>query len=227
MTHVKAVLFDLFETLISEFADGARKVDRANRNDAARLGLTHEVYRKEWGARSVKRSTGAFADYFAAMRDLLGGQNAAVPEQVLRELYEERVLEKKAAFADIRPDVFELLERLKRGGVKLALVSNCTEEEVVSWPDCGLAAYFDEVLFSYEVRLAKPDPSIYKLACERLGVAPGECVFIGDGGSDELNGAKAAGIRAYQAVWQLPPSMRERDSGYPQLVTPLAALDVV
>lgn len=39
---------------------------------------------------------------------------------------------------------------------------------------------FDDMVFSYEVRLAKPDPAIFRLAAERLGVAPGESVFIDD-----------------------------------------------
>ena len=39
------------------------------------------------------------------------------------------------------------------------------------------------------------------LSCERLGVAPEEAVFVGDGGSSELEGAAGAGIRPYQAFW--------------------------
>lgn len=226
MSFTKAVCFDLFETLISEYANGVRKVDRANRDDAGRLGLTHEVYRREWGARTGRRMTGEFADYFAAMNDLLTGQNVAVQETVLREMYEERVAEKIAAFRDIDPEVFELLRQLKQNGMKLALISNCSEEEVHGWADSGLAPYFDEIVFSYRVGMAKPDPAIYKLACLKLGVRPEQCVFVGDGGSDELNGASRAGMRAFQAVWQLPSSMRERIQGFPKLDRPLQVLDM-
>lgn len=40
----------------------------------------------------------------------------------------------------------------------------------------------------------KPDPAIYLLACRRLGVAPEDCVFVGDGGDRELEGAAAVGM---------------------------------
>lgn len=227
MIRTKAVLFDLFETLISEYADGVRKAGRSNRGNAERLGLAHDVYRLEWGAAHGKRMTGQYADYYAVMRYILEGRQVRVDERVLKELYEERVLEKKAAFQGIDPDVFELLAALKQEGVKLGLISNCTEEEVRAWPDSELAPYFDEVVFSYQAGCAKPDPAIYLLACDRLGVTAEQCVFIGDGGSDELNGANGIGMRAYHAVWYLPLSMRDKITGYPKLDRPLQALDAV
>ena len=46
--------------------------------------------------------------------------------------------------------------------------------------------------------MAKPDPRIYRIACERLGVEPGECLFVGDGANDELPGAERAGMTAVQ-----------------------------
>ncbi|WP_158301747.1 HAD family hydrolase [Paenibacillus mesophilus] len=227
MPVTKAVLFDLFETLISEYAGGVRKASRSNKGNAERLGLSHDVYRREWGAAHEKRMTGQFADYFAVMRHLLKGQQVKVDDRVVKELYEERVLEKKAAFQGIDPEVIELLRRLKQEGVKLGLVSNCTEEEVHAWPDCGLAPYFDEVLFSYQAGFAKPDRSIYNLACDRLGVKAEECVFIGDGGSDELNGATRAGMKAYHAVWYLPLEMRDKITGHPKLERPLQAMEEI
>ena len=42
----------------------------------------------------------------------------------------------------------------------------------------------------------KPNPGIYRLACERLGVEPSDCLFIGDGGSGELTGATNVGMDA-------------------------------
>ena len=44
--------------------------------------------------------------------------------------------------------------------------------------------------------MKKPDPRVYALACNRLEVQPGECLFIGDGGSRELTGATNAGMGA-------------------------------
>ncbi|MGH9890594.1 MAG: HAD family hydrolase, partial [bacterium] len=44
------------------------------------------------------------------------------------------------------------------------------------------------------------DPRLYQSACERLGVDPGECLFVGDGGSSELSGAAAVGMSAIQLL---------------------------
>jgi ribosomal protein S18 acetylase RimI-like enzyme len=93
------------------------------------------------------------------------------------------------------------LEDLRDNEIKLGLISNCTEEEIRGWSKCELAPYFDHVIFSYQVKMAKPDVRIYELACEQLSVLPEEALFIGDGGSDELNGANNAGLHAYQAIW--------------------------
>jgi putative hydrolase of the HAD superfamily len=49
-------------------------------------------------------------------------------------------------------------------------------------------------VLSCEVGLKKPDPAIYLLACERLGVQPAECAFVGDGGSHELDAAHSLGM---------------------------------
>ncbi|WP_308447807.1 HAD family hydrolase [Micromonospora sp. AKA38] len=48
--------------------------------------------------------------------------------------------------------------------------------------------------------LAKPAPAIYRLAAERLGVRPAECVFVGDGADGELAGARAVGMTAFRTT---------------------------
>ena len=60
--------------------------------------------------------------------------------------------------------------------------------------------YFDAVAFSDEARVAKPDAGIYLAACGSLGVAPQECVYVGDGADDELEGAAALGMRVIRTV---------------------------
>src|SRR5690606_11161676 len=116
----------------------------------------------------------------------------------------------------IRPDVLHLLEDLRSSNVKLGLISNCMEEEVMSWEDSELAKYFDARIFSYEVKCCKPDARIYLLACESLEVNPEESVFVGDGGSDELRGAERAGLTPYHAFW----FNKYVQSNYTKLETP-------
>jgi putative hydrolase of the HAD superfamily len=66
------------------------------------------------------------------------------------------------------------------------------------WEESPLAPLFDEAVFSCNVHLIKPDPEIYLLAARLVNCPPQACVFIGDGGSDELMGARRAGMRTIQ-----------------------------
>lgn len=197
---IKAVLFDLFETLITEF-DHSTRISKRDYNYQTLLGLSNDEFKLEWRHRSSDRMNGTFADYSAVLEDILNKRQLKVNSSSIEALFEMRVEEKRIPFRKIRPDMLEMLAALKSSGVKLALVSNCTEEEIREWRHCELAPYFDEAIFSYEVRLAKPEKRIYELACSRLGVAPSEAIFIGDGGSKELEGASDAGLKPYRAVW--------------------------
>ncbi len=60
----------------------------------------------------------------------------------------------------------------------------------------GLARYFDVIIDSHIVGVAKPDPRIFQIALERLGVGPDEVKFTGDIYSIDVEGARAAGIEA-------------------------------
>lgn len=62
--------------------------------------------------------------------------------------------------------------------------------------DSVLNEIFDEVIFSCDVGFAKPDIRIYDHAMERMQVHSKDCIFIGDGGSEELKGAREADIKA-------------------------------
>ncbi len=59
-----------------------------------------------------------------------------------------------------------------------------------------ISHFFDVSIFSASVGMKKPDLQIYNLACEQLGVEPNECLYIGDGDSNELSGASQLGMGA-------------------------------
>ena len=84
----------------------------------------------------------------------------------------------------------------------------CSSDVEEAWDETELASHLDEVVLSCTVGLTKPDPRIYELACERLEVSPGDCLFVGDGANDELAGAERVGMRA---VCVLPPGPRRAD----------------
>ncbi|WP_036747086.1 HAD family hydrolase [Paenibacillus sp. UNC451MF] len=220
---MKAVMFDLFETLITEFADGVRKVPRINDFDE-QWGLTKQEYDEEWRARQDRRMNGTFADYPSVLRDMWHSKGKILDEACIQTLYDSRLYAKSIPFQSISPHVIYMLKRLKSRGIRIGLISNCTEEEIRAWERCDLAPYFDEAVFSFETGYAKPDPQIYALACDRLQVQPDEAVFVGDGGSRELEGATAYGIRAYRAAWFTLKS-GDRFKDFEQLIQPQDLLD--
>ncbi len=99
------------------------------------------------------------------------------------------------------PGALEALEAVRARGYRTALVSDCSEETPLLWSRTPLAPLMDVTVFSCEVGMLKPDPGIYAIACQRLGVEPGACVYTGDR-EEELVGARDAGMHA---VWSLPP----------------------
>ena len=77
--------------------------------------------------------------------------------------------------------------------------------------------------------MKKPDACIYEEALRRLGIMPDECIFVGDGGSRELEGAKSAGIKAVQAKWYTDqfPVKRESMEGFSIALRPMDVMEFI
>lgn len=95
----------------------------------------------------------------------------------------------------VSPDVVNTLRKLRDQGYQIALISNASTAEVQAWPESPLRSLFDVSVFSCDVGMKKPDPAIYHYTVEQLGVDTHNCVFVGDGGSDEHHGAHASGMK--------------------------------
>lgn len=94
------------------------------------------------------------------------------------------------------PEVLEGLAQLKHSSLLLGLITNCNPTVPMLFPQLPLAQYIDMAVFSCEERIKKPHAAIYEIACERLNVKPEECVYVGDGSSEELTGAASVGMRS-------------------------------
>ncbi len=92
------------------------------------------------------------------------------------------------------PGARETLERLRAEGMRLAVVSNAEGQVAADLREAGLADLLDLVVDSHLVGVAKPDPGIFRVALERLGALPAECVHVGDVPAYDVAGARAAGI---------------------------------
>jgi HAD superfamily hydrolase (TIGR01509 family) len=196
---INAVLFDLFETLITEVAVHPTRASSL----APTLGVENEAYRREWKARRPRIVVGAlsFADALTEVSQTLVGR---VDGAAVHRICEQRIREKAAAYASPDDQVMTLITGLVRQGVLLGVVSNGFREDVLPWPACSLAPSFQCTAFSCEEGIAKPAPEIYLRAVRRLGVQPETTVYIGDGADNELAGAEQAGLRARRAAWFVP-----------------------
>ena len=197
---MRAVLFDLFDTLVSDLG---YHLQRPGPSAAARLGADEDAFRALWRAQLHARNTGASPDYRAALRQACATLQLEPDPSAIEAIYTERVTAHAAIVTNIEPVVLRMLAALRERGVPLGLVSNCDPTEVMAWAESPLATYFPAPVFSWEVGYAKPEREIYQLALSRLGLAPADALFVGDGGSDELAGAARAGLTPYQARWFL------------------------
>ena len=202
-----AVIFDLFETLITEW--GHKKYTKNEM--CSDLGIEREKFDIYWDEKEKERYIGevSFKESILYVCKKCGKH---IDDSTLNAIIDNRIKTKSSCFEYVNPDVFQLLNDLKAQGLKLAIISNCSSEEVTVIKQSKIYKYFDQGVLSYEVKLQKPDIRIYEEAAKLLGVALSECIFVGDGGSDELNGAKTAGMKAIQAKWYTNQHPYKRDS---------------
>lgn len=190
---VRAVVFDYFGTLTPSVID---IVDAAEQRAlGAALGVDPDALETEWRESFVARSTGRTGDLRATLLLLATRVGGAPTEAGLAEAADIRARAYRRS-AVPRTETPEVLDTLRANGLRLAVVSDCSAELVTMWPELPVASRVDATVFSSVVGRRKPDPLMYRLACERLGVTAGECVYVGDGGSNELTGATAFGMRA-------------------------------
>jgi putative hydrolase of the HAD superfamily len=187
----QAVIFDLFGTLVNIFSRQQYESALAEMVDI--LQAPYKEFEKVWYRTGKSRTVGEFRtieenlEYIS--RELKVNYS---PSQIqcacrVRMEFVARALTPK-------PDAMATLTRLKSGGYKIGLISNCSTEPPVLWPDTPFAPYFDAAIFSSTCGLQKPDPRIFKLAMERLSVKPEACLYVGDGDGHELTGALNVGL---------------------------------
>jgi hypothetical protein len=93
-----------------------------------------------------------------------------------------------------------MLAGLKESGCELCVISDAAFVDIAAWSESPLAQYFDKTAFSCEIGYVKPDPRLFETAKQMMG-NPRDCVFIGDGGHDELIGAQNAEMLTVKAEW--------------------------
>lgn len=124
-------------------------------------------------------------DPLSHLEDLIG---IKLNQETITALHRRRAYE-LIALEPLRAGVWSLIRMARQAGLMLGIASSSHLASVMPHlARFSLAGYFDTLCTAEDVERVKPDPALYTLALERLGVAPTEAVAI----EDSLNGALAA-----------------------------------
>ena len=192
---MKAVVFDLWDTLVEW---PVREAEVLKDRLAKLVPIGADEFERRWRDGYRASQTGPLADAYR----LLG-----VPEEHVAEHVAARYDFARTALR-LRSGARDVVVRLRARGVKLGLITVCSEEVPAAWPETELAGLFDAETFSSACGLIKPDPEIYLETARALGVEPRDSIFVGDGANDELGGAERVGMKPVlyvprgEPVWQ-------------------------
>jgi putative hydrolase of the HAD superfamily len=193
VSRFDAVVFDLFGTLVYEFPRS--EWDGWLDTSAAILEADPDAFHGAWRATAADRQTGRAGDIEENVRTVAARAGVWPTDAQVTEVLELRTELYRKWFVP-RPGAVEVLRDLRERRVPTALISMCAPDTPALWRASALADLIVVEVFSSEVGLRKPAPEIYLLACERLGVEPGACLYVGDGAYAELSGASAVGMHA-------------------------------
>ena len=180
----RAVLFDLDGTLLDTIADLA---------DAANLTLG-ELGRPARSQKEIHSFVGKGIPNLVR-RCMTEGMSATESEiEYAVAVFRRHYAVVNGVRTRAYPGVTELLGTLRARNLPLAVVTNKAEAFTLPLLErMEIAHYFATVISGDTLAVKKPDPAVVHLACERLGVAPGEALMIGDSANDAL-AAQGAGM---------------------------------
>ena len=187
---IKAVYFDLFFTLI---IPSYEKIN--NEYDILHLSMTEWENYAENDMLYQERALGQVKSEMEIIDRIVSVIPFQVNDIQKKQILSAREKRMKNALHNVPEDMIDVLKILKNRKIKIGLISNADIIDCKYWGELQLASFFDDVIFYCNVGFLKPDRQIYELAMQNLKVLPDESLFVGDGGSNELFGAKAAGMK--------------------------------
>lgn len=160
------------------------------------LAVDPVVFESEWAESFRERAVGGLGSLEETIRRIASRQGVEPSEASVRRALGIRLTYSRSMLESCAP-VLADLDLLREAGIRLAVVSDTSEETPRLWTSTPLGSRFRAAVFSCQEGFCKPDPRVYRRALERLEVRAEESAFVGDGGSRELSGANAIGLRAF------------------------------
>ena len=222
---IQAVIYDMYETLVTQFCSPLYYGTQIAEN----LGLSPAEFLPGWRATEEARATGKLT-FEETMEQLMKSHGIYTPK-AHRQVVEKRIAIQADCFRHLHHGILPMLSGLKERGIRIGLITNCFSEEAKLIRESELFPCFVAHCLSWEEGVRKPDPAIYRTCLRRLGIAPEECLYVGDGGSQELEAARALGMQAVQATWYRQAAFEHKQAAlrpdFPQLSDPMEVLNWV
>lgn len=221
---IKAVIFDMYETLITLYESPLYFGTQM----AVDAGISENKFQQLWRQAEKDRTTGKIS--LEEILEIILRENNCYSESMLNRIVKKRIASREEAFRHLHKEVIPMLTLLREKGILIGLISNCFSEEAMVIKRSILYPYFDAVCLSFDEKLQKPDTAIYQRCLNKLNVQAIECLYVGDGGSYELETAEKLGMKAVQAAWYLKentlqPSRRKQE--FVQIETLLDIMNVI
>ncbi|MDE5747832.1 MAG: HAD-IA family hydrolase [Acetatifactor sp.] len=219
---IKAVIFDMYETLITLYESPLYFGTQI----ALDAGIEEDKFQRLWSVAEEDRTIGKIT--LEEILEKILKENGCYSESKIEYIVGKRIKCKEEAFNHLHTEILPMLRALKEKGILIGLISNCFSEESVVIKKSILYPFFDAVCLSFDEGMQKPNQAIFNRCIEKLNVRAEECLYVGDGGSCELEAAKMIGMKAVQAVWYLKegtsqPSKRKEE--FVNVETPLDILN--
>lgn len=200
---MRAVFFDVGNTLVyphPSVSEVCRRVlaDEGHVHDLsaidAYMPLVDAYYEDAYRAddtfwTSEEATSSVWVGMYSLLCRELGIEEDA--ERIARRVYDEfGRADRWCLYSDVRP----ALERLRDRGILTGIISNWDRRLTRVLTGLGLGEVLDDIVSSADVGLHKPDPRMFTLACDRLGVRPRDAAHVGDHHYADLLGARAVGM---------------------------------
>lgn len=198
--RIRAVLFDAGDTLIAYrrplrilLQDFFIQQNEVLNRDAIAEALEGVNPRHHTLVRQIRTVADEHRMWLELARDLL---DILLPRR--RDLYPSLAQWFDEGYRHLKVfrDVGPTLRRLRARGCRLAVVSNWEPSLPIALDKLGLGKYFDTIVASAAEGVWKPDPRLFEIALDRLGIPAAEALSVGDSIERDINPAKSAGLHA-------------------------------